>query len=613
MWKSHLIIQGHLQVGLTSSSSRLAGWLRVTPYTLGGFGCFLSYILMLRTAGIQYVYHYVPSISNPTLFTHVIDVAVWTAISGTMACIALLVYWRRNGCRKTIALLALASMATLVSLTIWFRAVIPCLIALSCVPLVYLMYRPFNGIGRGRCFRASAYGVLMPWLLVEIGSITTQVLRIVGVSSFSLQFGDKIVGLNINLMYGLQSYSVPLLFMASFSWTAIPLLLFARKRRRFPQSSIKHALLGYAILLVSVMLSVLAMAIPYTRDPGVYGVDARYYLDKLASVGDVGMLLKLFPEDPRVMYIMLLKCLTVLGVSNELAVKGGPVILIGLNACAFYILGREILRDRLAGGFIAVFSALGMQTSMSLYAGVYANWLSLFFAALAFASYLRAVRTDKMAFLALAGLFMMLCLAAHPWSGLIYSSLLISACILDSLLKMRNHTRFLVGELMLALAVVLALVAGYFYTPHFDLAISILRQNLWSGSSNSGELFSTLAFTMNYMVGGFMSVPIFYVMALVGFSCLQLDKGSSSESRLLVLWLAITSIPLLFVEQWIQWRLIYLMPTQVLSGLGAYYISHAMYHAHEKLGRPLFTVYLFTIILVLFDYLLRSANFIPSS
>jgi len=117
---------------------------------------------------------------------------------------------------------------------------------------------------------------------------------------------------------------------------------------------------------------------------------------------------------------------------------------------------------------------------------------------------------------------------------------------------------------------------------------------------------------MNYMVGGFLSAPIFYLAAVIGFQFLIWDRGASRGMKLLTFWLVTTFIPLLFVEQWVQWRLIDLMPIQILSGAGVYYLSNVAASTGQKAGKILAIIFVMAVTFALFNYLLRNVSFIPS-
>jgi hypothetical protein len=407
-------------------------------------------------------------------------------------------------------------------------------------------------------------------------------------------------------MYALQNCSVLFLFTVGLSWLTIPLFIFAFEKKRFSTPScVKGKWPGRAILLASIVLSGIAIVIQYFRYPDLRGIDTMYYVNQLASAKDLAALVQLLPADPRIAYVLFLKCLTSVGASNDLSVKLGSLVLMGLNASAYYLLGKELVGDSFGGGLVALFSALGSQTAVSLYAGIYANWLSLSLAACAFAFYLRAVKSGRGVFYLAAGLFIVMCLLTHPWSGLIYSIVLAITCVLDTVTYRRGRWHF---PLALASAVCIIILLGCLYAPY---RVSLLTLSNSFQVSNMQKLTSNLEFTMNYMVGGFLSAP-YIVFAFIGFWGLAVHKGSSTSLRLLSLWLAATFTPILFVEQWLQWRLVYLMPIQVLSGLGVYYLCCFMARISKERRLVLLTLIVCATLLTMFNYLLTSVRFIPS-
>jgi hypothetical protein len=500
----------------------------------------------------------------------------------------------------------------ILTVTVLFPPIIPWAILLSWIPLIYLLYKPLAGLNRARCLKTSAYSIIITWLIVEIGSAAFLFLHRERIYPFPMDFERKIASLSINFMYSLQPTSIWLLILLGFSWTIAPILMLIKVRRRISISLIDHPWLGNAILLVGITLSVMAIAIHFIRNPDFFGIDTGYYLERLSMIEDPGVVLKQLSNDPRLLYLLLLKGLDTFGLSPELSIKVGPLLLMGLNVCAFYLIGKEMVGSRLAGGLVGAFTALGMQTSVSLYAGIYANWFALSLGALSFTFYLIAVRTRRILYLILTWLFLILCVTAHPWSGVPFAFTLFLGSLLDVASTRLKDKLFLIGELGIASSIVLGGVAVYLYPPYRGLIGSLIGLLPSFSLSNLNSLTFNLSFNMDYMVGGFMSAPILYISALIGFLGLWLDKGNSSGTRLVSVWLAVTWLPILLAEQWLQWRLIYLIPIQLLMGLGVYYISSSISKTGDNMRATLTALLLSAIILAMFNYLLRNVSFIPS-
>lgn len=581
---------------------------------VGGLGSLLSYLLILRVARIQYTYQYVPVTAYPVLFTPFFDVVVWAASTATLVTVGFKRYWKENRRYRSFTLSAFISATALAyAMTILYPSTRPYAIALSWIPLIHLVYKPLNGLSRSRCLQAAAYAVAAVWLLVEAGSAVFLFLHRERVYPFPMGFERKIASLSVNLMYSLQSASTWLLPVLGFSWIGLPLFTWINKRKKGkPHPAFEPMWLGPAILLTALALSIVAISVPFLRNPEFFGVDTEYYLNRLTSIEKFEHFLRLLPGDPRLLYLILLKTLRLAGASPQLSIKLGPLLLTAINACAFYFLAAEIADSRLAGGLAGAFTALGMQTSVSLYAGIYANWLALPLGASAITLYLKAAKTGKLRYLAPTYILAILCLAAHPWSGVVYASILLLTSLLDAASsRLRNKRATLVG-LLTASTIGFTLASSYLYGPFKGYARSV--ENLFSSLDplNLSSLAFNLSFNMDYMVGGFMSAPILYIASLAGFLALCLEKGYSRATRLASIWLAVSTTPILLAEQWLQWRLIYLTPTQLLPGIGVHYITCFLIRSRGRARWGLAMLILSAVVLAMFNYLLRNVAFLPS-
>ena len=159
---------------------------------------------------------------------------------------------------------------------------------------------------------------------------------------------------------------------------------------------------------------------------------------------------------------------------------------------------------------------------------------------------------------------------------------------------------------------VIVLVALYFSGPYPDFFTWMMSLPISFRVQNTDTLLLNLAFTLNYMVGGFMSAPVFYLAGLVGFVGLYVSDKTSARLRILCTWSAATSIPLLFAEQWIEWRLIYLMPIQILAGLGVYYVSAILISSKTRACSRLVPILICVAAAAMLNYLMRNVSFIPT-
>jgi hypothetical protein len=154
----------------------------------------------------------------------------------------------------------------------------------------------------------------------------------------------------------------------------------------------------------------------------------------------------------------------------------------------------------------------------------------------------------------------------------------------------------------------LTLILTHFSTGEFvhlsrEAVASINVSNLWSFPAS-------FAFTVQYYVGGFIANPGVILLAIAGLAVAgRFDRnlGAFFFSMLMV-----TSVPLILVGSWWQWRLLYMIPYQVLAILGMQGVSQKIFESGDGLGRLCRSLFMMTILLSSFNYALRCLNFIPS-
>jgi len=121
---------------------------------------------------------------------------------------------------------------------------------------------------------------------------------------------------------------------------------------------------------------------------------------------------------------------------------------------------------------------------------------------------------------------------------------------------------------------------------------------------------ASFAFTVQYYVGGFIANPVVILFAIMGLVVAR--KFDEKLHLFLLSMLIVTSIPLVLVGSWWQWRLLYMIPYQVLAVLGIIGASQKLMEPGGRLARLCQSLLMVTVLLASFNYALRSLNFIPS-
>jgi len=134
------------------------------------------------------------------------------------------------------------------------------------------------------------------------------------------------------------------------------------------------------------------------------------------------------------------------------------------------------------------------------------------------------------------------------------------------------------------------------------------------------SLMSTLNFTIKYYVGAFFGKPIIYFFATLGV--LTLRDLRNEFNRLIISILLPASILSILVDQFWQWRILYMVPYHILAALGfasiIYLFKKLSYttsrsNAEEKVQNLFLAILILLLILSQFNYALRCMNYIIPS
>ncbi|MEM2990383.1 MAG: hypothetical protein QXQ02_04285, partial [Halobacteria archaeon] len=119
-----------------------------------------------------------------------------------------------------------------------------------------------------------------------------------------------------------------------------------------------------------------------------------------------------------------------------------------------------------------------------------------------------------------------------------------------------------------------------------------------------------ITFTIQYYVGGFLANSPILILSIAGLYSLR--KYSEQLGSIFNLLLVAMSLPLLFVDSWWQWRLIYMVPYQVPATFGTLAILNNFSGLNVLSERTWKSLLLSAITIVMLNYSLRCLNFIPS-
>jgi len=363
--------------------------------------------------------------------------------------------------------------------------------------------------------------------------------------------------------------------------------------------------------------------------PQFVGVDTRTYYLLLSKMTDLEaareIVLGSQVAGPKALYFLLLLLIKAMtGLSAMAVVKIAVVVPLSLLAISAYLLVRYGARNGDSAALSSLLAVLSFNTTVGMFAGIYANWLALAFMILSFALLIKASSQNSRKTLLASIATSILVLLTHALSWMVFTAVLFfysaTSLIALRLWKKAEAKR----DLLFSLSILLASGAfALFLLFLSNLLGSNLSAKLVVSYSKSSYLLlradtlsefpANLSVTLSDFLGGFLASPLIYLLASIG----ALQGGYRRRfERLLYSWLIPTSIVFLLTRSIDQWRMLYLMPIQILAALGVFQLikGAGLLLPEQKTRRGYVMTKLFKILLLcliilsLFNYAARSIN-----
>jgi len=387
----------------------------------------------------------------------------------------------------------------------------------------------------------------------------------------------------------------PILLLATlYAWMA-PLISMALKRRiklkvrcrealkeaNCPSSSnISSSPLG---LISALFLSIALPLIPYlpTINPEFkpVSVDIKYYTTWLDNMlmGDIWNAVNYAfygRSGNRPLYLLLLYGLTSLGIQKEFVLNLEALFIAPFFALAVYFSAKRISRSNQYAVLASLGGLLGFNMTVGMMAGFFAAWtaLMLFYSCIALTPDLEKPSPRSLALYLIASI---VALYIHPWTwGLLMAVL--TAYLAYSTLSSLNKGSIRVNKYLLTVLAVNAVVdlLKTALTPNYGGAVSSATLVLDVGSYWFENLIRQRWYIYRLMtsyVGGLFFNPLHMTLALLGV--LSLLKRRSEHSKLILTWVALTSLIFPFSNVSLQSHLLFAMPFPILIAEGLWLIS----------------------------------------
>ena len=330
------------------------------------------------------------------------------------------------------------------------------------------------------------------------------------------------------------------------------------------------------LLTTSLVISALVPFVPYrpalNPTSSLVGVDTPFYMtwtSQMLSLPWPQAIQYAFVQGldgSRPLLLILLYLVASTGVSLSTVIEYLSVLLAPLLTLSIYTFVRYGQGSARLAGLASLFSAVSFYTTVGLWGGYYANWLALTFAFVFATLLLGFTRTPTVS--RLAG--MLVCSTAlfltHPWTWVLFATV----SLLFALTIWRETHKFVYVQSMIGI-----IMAGVI----LDVAKSLIfttptvAADIATKTPNSSVLFgfwNNLVQAVLYTHSGLMADWLVLGLGTLAVLVLRFKDGFE---RLLLLWAAIPSIPFIALDSYNQARILYDLPTPILTTIATIYIA----------------------------------------
>ncbi len=616
---------------------------------MGSINLFFGALQLANIQKIDFFFVYMPEIIDLTLFSPYLDRGIW----GTSLAVTLFIP----------VIMRIVKHVKIPPLMIFSHFILPgsCIVYATKFFQQGLQFLTLSG------FLAIVMTIRYSQKLLSVSSIESLVRVAIGILAFivTIQLGSLIVlilypllgpiffsanpfrcfpRIHINLFYATYPLLLTTLiaFLSSWFWMPLKKILFKASNRfasvrqliiRFQckPSAVQKFHYSYnnfdlqkivpiLVLLSSAFLGIFLIRYAQIFGGELLGVDDEWYIRSLDRVSNLSKLKAILISEPRWTYLLMLYFIKIATSQSAAAVVGfGSIPLIFFFSITVYFLVSVGKNNRFLALLSSILTTFSIQTTVGLFAGIYANWLAISGVVLFFFLFLYAFQKQSYKFMLLSIFISFLVLFSHPWTWGILMAIVITYAFVTSLLVKFGSQRSSINkrELVWPMAVILSNLI-------FALIILLMAKNIpfisgahkgiHSGYVDIVKSFSIenflnfraiLSSTLAFYVGGLFAIPPLLTLAILGVWASR--NYSDRFNRLLLSWITIPLGLSLFTISFWQWRLLYIIPFQIPVSIGVFFIIEKINQFNKRnWTKPRVTNNVFKLLLIISTILLAS-------
>jgi hypothetical protein len=561
------------------------------PYfavSLGILSIFFSIIALLTKAGLQYPFAYFSGRINLTLGDPFVNMVVWI-ISLLGFCAYPLVVKEARSSRPVVFSHGMI-LLFIVSLPVWPET--SSLLALANIAAFMIAFREYPrrlSIPRGQVIALSLATLFSFGILVELLALYAwSTSPFAALRAYSTAKGALFSLARLDLGFFFVAYSLVvwliLLLMASPVIIEAAILLLKRRATlayhlSMPDMRLRTAYIELG-LVCTCALSAIVAALPYYLSSYPVGIDVHWYygvLDALTTGAPLSILGEGWKAhmELHIVFVMLAYSIqSTAQLSVREAVMSAAMVTSILFALGSFLIAREAGTGDLGSLAAGLFAGVSPQALVGTLASIFGSWLAMAEMMFFFAFLVRAIRTRSRRSLVVSFAVALLLMVTHPWTYPILLLILTICAVLSALQNRsweflrRSAGLKILSASVLAGFVAFALAQGSLV---FDLVVAVghtggLLANVPPWRSPDVFLHDVQVALLNYSTQGFYSNWIMLSLGIVGVFGLA---NTEKETRaIFVSWILGPSLLFLFLGSEIQWRLLYLIPYNILAAIG---------------------------------------------
>ena len=561
------------------------------PYfavTCGILSVFFSVAALLTEAALPFHFAFVSGRVNLTLGDPFFNTIVWVIALLGFCAYPLVVKETRSS--RLVLILHGMVLVLIVSMLFWPQT--SPFLALANIVAFLIAFREYPrrlSIPRAHVIAVSLAALFSFGILVELLALYAwSASPFAALRAYSAVKGDLFSLARFELGFFFVGYSLVLwlilLLMASPVLLEAAIRLANRRASTAHHFSMPRIRLKTAYVVVGLVgacaLAALVASLPYFLSPYPVGIDVHWYygvLDALVKGASLSVLGEGWRAhmELHIVYVLLTYAIqTATQLSIRDAVMSGAMVVSVLFAVGSFLAVRETGLGDLASLLAGLFAGVSPQILVGTLASVFGSWLAIGEMMFFFAFLLRAIRTGSKRSLVVSFAVALLVMVTHPWT---YPILLLILTIYVVLSALQDRSwAFLRGSagLKILLASVLAGFVAFALAQGslvYDLVMAVgqtggLLANVPPWRSSDAFLHDVQVALFNYSTQGFYSNWIMLSLGIVGV--LGLANIEKETRAIFVSWILGPSVLFLFLGSEIQWRLLYLIPYNILAAVG---------------------------------------------